>query len=184
MRFITRGSLFGLIFLVLFFIPNFIHYFCRSKERYHSENKAMKTLELLGGAFSLFFCLFWFASRKWGFYSIAEFLCYLLGSAALILINWILWVVYFVKTRAHRSFSKGEASAVFVAGKRQVRFLGGLRVVLAVMPALLFLLHGITQRYALLIVSSILFAAAHIYITCEYIRSGIGKGAGNKKKVK
>lgn len=188
MNIITKGSLFGLIFLVLFFIPNLIHYIRRPGERAGTGNKAMKVLKWLGGAGSLIFSVFWFASRKWGFYSITEFLYYWLGSMVLILVNWILWAVYFFKTRSPRDSAKGgatslfvvrkkkvQATSLFVAGKRQVRFYTGLRMALAVLPVLLFLLHGITQRYLPLLASGILFAIGHIYVTCEHIRSGTVK---------
>ena len=175
MNIITKGSLFGLIFLVLFFLPNLVHYFLRPGERAGTGNKAMKILEWLGGAGSLIFSVFWFASRKWGFYSITEFLFYWLGSMVLILLNWILWAVYLFKTGRHRAAAKGGAASVFVAGKKQVRSMVCLRVAIAVLPVLLFLLHGITQRYVLLLASGMLFAVGHIYVTYEQIKSGIVK---------
>lgn len=177
MNIITKGSLFGLIFLVLFFLPNLVHYIRRPGERTGTGNKAMKILEWLGGAGSLIFSVFWFAARKWGFYSITEFLAYWLGSMVLILLNWILWAVYFFKTRLHRVAAKGDAASVFVVGKKQVRSMVGLKVIIAVMPVLLFLLHGITQRYMLLLVSGILFTVGHIYVTYEHIKSGTVKNA-------
>lgn len=180
MEFITRGSLFGLIFLILFFIPNMIHSLIRPKERIVSQNKVMKVFERITGVCSLVFTVCWFSSRKWGFYSVGEVLWYWLGSAALILVNWVLWLVYFLKTRSLRSSAKDGAAALFVAGKRQVRFFIGLRTALTVLPVLLFLLHGITQRYALLIVSGILFGAGHIYLTMKYIAER--SHTGSKKK--
>lgn len=169
MSFITRGSLFGLIFLILFFIPNLIHYRIRPGERIVSQNKVMKVFERITGVCSLVFTVCWFVSRKWGFYSVEEFLWYLLGSAALILVNGVLWLVYFLKTRVPQASAKGGATALFVVGKRQVRFFIGLRMALAVLPVLLFLLHGITQRYVLLTVSGILFGVGHIYLTLKHI---------------
>lgn len=53
----------------------------------------------------------------------------------------------------------------------------GLKVDIAVLPVLLFLLHGITQRYVLLLVSGILFTVGHIYVTYEHIKSGTVKNA-------
>lgn len=177
MNIITKGSLFGLIFLVLFFLPNLVHYIRRPGERTGTGNKAMKILEWLGGAGSLIFSVFWFASRKWGFYSITEFLFYWLGSMVLILLNWILWAVYFFKTGLRRDSAKSGVTSVFAAGKKQVRSLIILKVFIAALPVLLFLLHGITERYVLLIVSGILFAVGHIYVTYEHIKSGTVKNA-------
>ena len=181
MKFITRGSLFGLIFLVLFFIPNLVHYLFRPGERMKSQNKPMKALETVAGVCSLVFTVCWFDSREWGFQSVEAVLWCWMGSAALILINWILWVVYSIKTKAARSSAKDGAAALFVAGKGPVRFLIGLRMTLAVLPVLLFLLHGITQQwYVLLIVSGILFGVGHIYLNLKYIAER--SHTGSKKK--
>lgn len=168
MKIITWGSLFGLIFLVLFFIPNLIHYIRRPGERIMSGNKVMKNIERIGEAASLILTVFWFSSRKWGFYSLDAALCYGLGSIILILINWVLWIVYFFMTRPLRALNKDGATAVFVAGKKEVRSfvirpLIVIKIVLAVLPVLLFLLHGITLRYVPLIVSGVLFGVGHIF---------------------
>lgn len=168
MKFVTWGSLFGLIFLVLFFIPNLIHFIRRPGERLMPSNKVMKALERIGGTASLILTLLWFSSRHWGFYSLGAALCYGLGSIILILINWILWTVYFFMTRPLRNLTRDGATAVFLAGKGKVRStvvrpLTVMRTVLAVLPVLLFLLHGITLRYVPLIISGILFAVGHIY---------------------
>lgn len=173
MKIITWGSLFGLIFLVLFLIPNLIHFIRRPGERPASPNKIMKTLDRMGGITSLILTVLWFSSRKWGFYSLDAALFYGLGSIILILINWILWTVYFFMTRPLRNLTRDGATAVFVAGKGKVRStvvrpLAVMRTVLAVLPVLLFLLHGITLRYVPLIVSGILFAVGHIYGVYRY----------------
>lgn len=168
MKIITWGSLFGLIFLVLFFIPNLIHYIRRPGERVVSGNKVMKTIEWIGGAASLILTVLWFSSRKWGFYSLDAALCYGLGSIVLILVNWILWIVYYFMTRPLRAQTKDGAAAVFVAGKGKVRSfvirpLMVMRIAFAVLPVLLLLLHGITLRYVPLIISGTLFGVGHIF---------------------
>lgn len=176
MKIITWGSLFGLIILVLFFIPNLIHFLRWPGERSVSSNKVMKVLEQIGGAASLVLTVLWFSSRKWGFYSLDAALFYGVGSIALILINWILWIVYFFMTRPLRNLTKDGATAVFVAGKGKVRStvvrpLAVMRMVFAVMPVLLFLLHGIALRYVPLIVSGVLFAVGHIFSAYQHIRT-------------
>lgn len=176
MKIITWGSLFGLIFLVLFLIPNLVHYIRRPGERQVSSNKVMKALDGMGGIASLIFTVVWFSSRKWGFYSLDAALCYGVGSIALILLNWILWIVYFVMTRRYGALSKDGATAVFVvrkgkAGSAVVRPLMFMRMAFAVMPVLLFLLHGITLRYVPLIVSGVLFAVGHIFTAYQHIRN-------------
>lgn len=176
MKIITWGSLFGLIFLVLFLIPNLVHYIRRPGERQVSSNKVMKALDGMGGIASLIFTVLWFSSRKWGFYSLDAAICYGVGSIALILINWILWTVYFFMTRPLRNLTKDGATAVFVAGKGKVRStvvhpLTVMRMALAVLPVLLFLLHGITLRYVPLIVCGVLFAVGHIFTAYQHIRN-------------
>lgn len=168
MKIITWGSLFGLIFLALFFIPNLIHYIRRPGERIVSGNKVLKNIERIGGVASLILTVLWFSSRRWGFYSLDAALCYGLGSIILILVNWVLWIVYFFMTRPLKALAKDGATAVFVAGKEKVypfvvRPLMVLRIAFAVLPVLLFLLHGITLRYVPLIISGVLFGVGHIF---------------------
>lgn len=176
MKIITWGSLFGLIILVLFLIPNLVHFIRRPGESPASSNKIMKTLDRMGGIASLIFTVLWFSSRKWGFYSLDAALFYGLGSIALILLNWILWIVYFFMSRSFRNLSKDGATAVFVAGKGKVRStvvrpLTVMRMAIEVMPVLLFLLHGITLRYVPLIVCGVLFAVGHIFRAYQHIRT-------------
>lgn len=177
MKIITWGSLFGLMFLVLFFIPNLIHYIRRPGERIMSGNKVMRTIEWIGGAASLILTIFWFSSRKWGFYSLDAALCYVLGSVILILLNWVLWIVYFFMTRPFRALTKDGATAVFVASKKEVRSfvirpLIVIRITFAVLPVLLFLLHGITLRYVPLIISGVLFGVGHIFKAFQHKNYG------------
>lgn len=156
------GMIFGMSILILFFLPNFVHFVRKPGERYFSENKVMKALEWIGGIASLILTVIWLPPGDSGFGSVAGLLFYLFGSIALILTNWILWIIYFCRARAEYKKAGGG-------------------IVTAILPVLLFLLHGITLQYVPLIGAAILFAIGHIYTVVEKIKSttmedsGVGK---------
>ena len=76
---------------------------------------------------------------EFGFGSVGAFLIYLFGNAILVISYWITWVLYFKK----HTYS----------------------IALALIPACLFLLSGITMRHYLLIIFGIIFGIGHIYVT-------------------
>ena len=78
---------------------------------------------------------------EFGFGSAGMFLTYLFGNTLLMLGYWIIWVFYF-KTRTYPE-----------------------QMALAIIPAVLFLLSGITMRHYLLVVFAVLFGIGHIYVT-------------------
>ena len=158
-------SLFALVFIVLFFIPNLICFFIRPQERYRSGNILIWLLNLVGGAAALFTGVFWLDSRIRGFYSVEEFLCFWLGSIGLILVNWVVWILYLVMTRPSRGGVPGEEKSAGIGRRRKI-----LQIVLAVLPVCLFFLHGIAQRYPALMICSAIFAVGHLLTAWEKIR--------------
>ena len=41
---------------------------------------------------------------------------------------------------------------------------------LAIIPAVIFLLSGITLQYILLVIAALIFAASHIYVTWQNVK--------------
>ena len=158
------GMILGLSFLILFFLPNFIHFVRRPEERYTSKNKVMKALEWIGGIASSILAVIYLPLGDWGFGSVAGLLFYFFGSIVLILTNWILWIIYLCRTRTvHKKAGGG--------------------IVTAILPVLLFLLHGITLQYVPLIGTAILFTIGHIYSVVENIKSANMENIGEGKEI-
>lgn len=157
------GMIFGLSILILFFLPNFIHFVRKPGERYASKNKVMKALEWIGGIASLILTVIYLPLGDWGFGSLAGFLFYFFGSIVLILTNWILWIIFIFRMKTvHKKAGGG--------------------IVTAILPVLLFLLHGITLRYVPLIGAAILFTIGHIYTFIENKKSAIMENTGEGKE--
>lgn len=136
-------NVFGLIIIVLIMIPNII-YALKVKDRQNKcRNKLMNILEQAGRYGCMILMVFNIGIAEFGFKSAGLFLIYLFGNLILIISYWIVWALYFKKP----SYRK--------------------QIALAVIPAVIFLLSGITMLHWLLILFGIIFAAAHIYVTYE-----------------
>lgn len=134
-------NVFGLILVVLLLIPNIIYAVkCRDVENL-CKNKLMNVLEQIGRYGSMFLMVFNIGIAEFGFPSANAFVVYFLGSIALMLAYWIIWIVFFIK----RSMWNCMA--------------------LAIIPTLLFLLSGCTLRHILLIITATIFGIEHIYVT-------------------
>ncbi len=171
MKIITLGSLFGAIYIALFFIPNVVYLFIRPSGRAKNDRKLLAGADRLSEACSLVLMVLWFSRRKWGFYSLEEFLWWIVGSAAIILINWILWIVFFIITAVGKSAEKK-------GGKKRTRPPEALEAVISVMPAPLFLVGGIAQRYVPLLVCAVLFTLCRL---CRLLERYL-KPSGSREK--
>lgn len=89
-------NVFGLVIVTLILIPNIVYAVRHRSERNLCENRFMNLLEQLGRYGSMIFLCLYFGGSEFGFSSVAEFLCYLIGSAILLLTYWILWVIFFI----------------------------------------------------------------------------------------
>ena len=136
-------NLFGFIFVVLILIPNIIYAIKNKEHQNLCTNRFMNVLEQIGRYACMFFMVFNLGLAEFGFGSVGAFLFYLFGNIVLILAYWIIWILYFKK----QAFWKQMA--------------------LAIIPVCVFLLNGITLRHYLLIVSAVIFAVGHIYVTSK-----------------
>lgn len=172
-------AVFGLVTVLAFFLPNMI-FRLRHKEMNLCESRLMNSAEQLGFLFSLFILLCWVGYGSWGFYSVEAFLCYLSGNVVLILLNWVLWIIYYFISRPPVTAKADGPTAVFVAGNRQVvRGIKTLRIAMAAVPAVLFLLDGLTLHHWLLAGSAAVYGVGHIYVTCENINRRTTKNVQN-----
>lgn len=132
-------SVFGLIIVVLMLIPNIIYAVKFRNIKESQVRRWILILEQIGRYASMFFMVVQLIDM--GFSSVNLFLIYLIGNVILLLVYWIVWILFFIKQSA------------------------GKQMALAIIPSVIFLLSGITQMYILLIISALVFGAAHIYIT-------------------
>lgn len=134
-------NIFGLIIIVLILIPNII-YAIKVKDRQNRcRNKFMNILEQIGRYGCMFLMVFNIGIAERGFRSIGMFFAYLFGNLILIISYWILWFLYFQKPTY------------------------GKQMALAVIPAIIFLISGITMMHWLLVIFAIIFGIGHIYVT-------------------
>ncbi len=160
-------SLFQLISVILLLVPDLIYAVKCGREENLCKNKLMNVIERAGHYGAMFFMIIYVGKeRNFGFYSMDQFLVWGLGSEALLLAYWIAWMIYF-RVMGVRLWSGREASAVFAAGHENVRRAAVLKAALAVLPSCLFLLCGITLQYLPLIISAVLSAVGHSYVSWE-----------------
>lgn len=138
-------NLFGALIIALLLIPNIIYAVRHKGGKDLCENRFMHILEQVGRYGSMLFMVVCLKNGGYGFSSVASFLGYAFGNILLLLSYWVVWGVYF------------HAARTEAAGRG--------RMALAVLPSCLFLLNGITLEYIPLIISAILFAVGHIYVT-------------------
>lgn len=134
-------NIFGMIIVILMLIPNCIYALKNKNQKNLCQNKFMNIVEQIGRYGCIILMIFSIGIKEFGYSSIEAFLIYILGNAILLLIYWIVWGLYFHK----ECFWK--------------------KMILAVTPACIFLLSGITLQYYLLILFAIIFACGHIYVT-------------------
>lgn len=134
-------NVFGLIFVALILLPNIIYAFKFRDKQNKCTNKVMNIVEQAGRYGCMFLMVFNIGIAEFGFASKAVFLVYLIGNAALLLSYWLIWILYF-KNQAYLK-----------------------QLALAIIPACLFLLSGITMQHYLLVIFSVIFGIGHVYVT-------------------
>ena len=104
-------------------------------------------MEQIGRYGSMFFMVFTFGSMTQGWASVTDHMLFLWGSALLLLVYWIVWMLYFAEVKIWKS------------------------MVLAVIPTVLFLVGGITMRNILAILLAVVFGIGHIYVTYKNLEN-------------
>ena len=135
-------NIFGLAFITAIMIPNII-FALKHKEafenRYH--NKTIEIIEQIGRFGCFGFMIFNIPTTWFGWWSDEAFAIYLMVDAVLIVLYCTIWVIYWRKNNVFKAMA------------------------LSIIPSAIFLFSGIMCRSRLLIISSLLFAPAHIFIS-------------------
>ena len=135
-------NIFGLAFITAIMIPNII-FALKHKEafenRYH--NKTIEIIEQIGRFGCFGFMIFNIPTTWFGWWSDEAFAICLMVDAVLIVLYCTIWVIYWRKNNVFKAMA------------------------LSIIPSAIFLFSGIMCRSILLIISSLLFAPAHIFIS-------------------
>ncbi len=138
-------NLFGAVIVVVMMIPKIVYAVHNKDEKNRCTNKAMNLIEQIGRYACI--VLMWLPLLVWkfGFASGPELLIYLAGNGLLLLSYLFVFARYLKEKTARRA------------------------IILAVLPACIFLLDGLLLRHWLLVGFSILFAVGHIYVTKQNV---------------
>ncbi len=139
-------NLFGLCIVIAILIPNIVYAIKFKGAENKCTNKVMNVLEQIGRYGCMLLLVLDIGQDGFGFSSVAAFLAYICGNAVLVLAYWIVWVLYFVKQSRWKSMA------------------------LAIIPAVIFWLSGITLQYILLVIATLIFAVGHIYVTWQNVK--------------
>ena len=135
-------NVFGLVFITVIMIPNII-FALKYKDAFENrnQNKAIEIIEQIGRFGCFGFMIFNIPSTWFGWWSDEAFTIYLLVDALLIVLYLTLWIVCWRKNNVFRALA------------------------LSIIPSVIFLFSGIMCRSLLLIISSLLFAPTHVFIS-------------------
>ncbi len=145
-------NIFGAVIVILMLIPN-IGYAIKNKgEKNYCTNLFMNIIEQIGRYACI--VLMWLPLLVWkfGFASVFEMILYLACNGLFLAVYWIAFAVYM--------------------NRKSLK----LALVLAIVPACIFIFSGILLRHWLLAGFAILFAVGHIYVT---YKNAVHRRAGN-----
>ncbi len=134
-------SLWGTLIIVIMMVPNLIYARKSQGEENNNSNLALSIIEQVGRYASMLLMVVPIGVWKFGFSSTELLLVYLLGNAALLTGYLVGWIFYFRR----RTFWRG--------------------MLLAILPAGIFLLSGLCLKHCLLVGAALIFALGHITIT-------------------
>lgn len=135
-------NIFGMLFMIIIMAPNII-YALKCKDGFENKwnNKIVELVEQIG-RFGCFGCMVINIPGTWfGWWSDEAFAIYLMVDAVLIVLYCTIWVIYWRKNNVFKAMA------------------------FSIIPSAIFLFSGIMCRSILLIISSLLFAPAHIFIS-------------------
>jgi hypothetical protein len=134
-------NIFGLVFMAFIMVPNIIFTMKCQDGFTNNCGKAVETVEQIGryGCFGTM--IFNIPGTWFGWWSDEAFGVYLAANALLVALYCGIWIIGWKKTSVFRTLA------------------------LSILPSVVFLFSGIMSRSVLLILSALLFAPAHIYIS-------------------
>lgn len=135
-------NIFGMAFMLIIMIPNIIFALkCKDGFENKCNNKAVELVEQIGRFGCFGFMVINIPGTWFGWWSDEAFAIYLIVNIVLILLYCVIWIICF------------RDNTVFKA------------LALSIIPSVIFLFSGVMSRSVLLIMSSLMFAPAHIWIS-------------------
>lgn len=140
-------NIFGAVFIAIIMIPNII-YAIKCKDGFENtwNNKAVEIIEQVGRFGCFGFMVINIPGTWFGWWSDEIFALYLIVNVVLIAFYCVVWIICFRKNTVFKALA------------------------LSIAPSLVFMFSGIMIRSILLIISSILFAPAHILISYKNVK--------------
>ncbi len=140
-------NVFGAVIVILMLIPNIVYAVRNKDEKNNCTNRFMNGIEQTGRYAGI--VLMWLPLLVWkfGFSSVFEMLLYFVGNGCLLAAYWIVFARYLKRKTPKRA------------------------LVLAVLPACMFLLSGLLLRHWLLAGFAVLFGISHTYVTQKNIEN-------------
>jgi len=137
-------NLFGFVFITIIMIPNII-FAVKHKEAFVNKHnyKIIEYVEQVGRFGCFGFMIFNVPATWFSWWSDQAFIVYLVVNILLIALYLIIWIIFWCKNNVFKALA------------------------LSIIPSVIFLFSGIMCRSVLLIISSLLFAPAHIFISCK-----------------
>jgi len=134
-------NLFGAVIVIVMMIPNIVYAIRNKDEKNLCTNQIMNLIEQIGRYACI--VLMWLPLLVWkfGFASVPGLLIYLAGNGLMLLAYLFVFVRYLKEKTARRA------------------------LILAVLPACIFLSSGLLLRHRLLAGFALLFAVGHVYVT-------------------
>lgn len=141
-------NIFGLIFTSVIMVPNIV-FAIKCKDGFENkwENKYVEIIEQVGRFGCFGFMIFNIPGTYFGWRSDEAFALYLIVDVVLVMLYCIIWIICFKRSSIFRALA------------------------LSIIPSILFLFSGIMSRSVLLIITSLLFAPSHIFISYKNAKS-------------
>lgn len=141
-------NIFGMVFIAIILIPNIV-FAIKCKDGFENKwnNKIVEILEQIGRFGCFGFMIINIPGTWFGWWSDKVFSIYLIVNMVLIILYCGIWIICFRKNTVFRALA------------------------LSIIPSVMFLVSGIMSRSILLIITSLLFAPAHILISYKNSKS-------------
>ena len=141
-------NIFGLVFIAIIMIPNIV-FAIKCKDGFENKwnNKSVEIVEQIGRFGCFGFMVINIPGTWFGWWSDNAFSIYLIVNMVLIILYCGIWMICFRKNTVFRALA------------------------LSIIPSVIFLFSGIMSRSILLIITSLLFAPAHILISYKSVKS-------------
>ena len=136
-------SLLGAGVVILMLIPNIVYALKNKGEKNLCANRLMNAIEQVGRYACIVLMWLPLLIREFGFGSAGGFVLYLAGNGTLLAVYAVVFARYMKEKTKRRA------------------------LILAVVPACIFLLSGLLLRHWLLVGFALLFAVGHIYVTLK-----------------